>query len=68
MLGLTESQLANEIDSGAFGIGHLGLNIGKQHALKPEDILQKLVTGVAKAIEANNRAIESQLRSKGINL
>ncbi len=68
MLGLTESQLFSKIDSGCFGIAHLSTNIKNQQALNPDDILQKLATGVAKAIEANNMAIENQLRSHGIKV
>ena len=68
MLGLTESQLFQQIDRGAFGVGHLGLYIGNQKALQPNAILQQLATGVAKAIEANNQAIEKQLRNAGIKI
>ena len=64
MLGLSESQIFSEIDRGCFGIAHLGLNIPDQSSLSPNDMLKKLATGVAKAIEANNRAIERQLRSQ----
>jgi len=66
MLGLTESQLFSEIDSGTFGISHLSLNIRDQQTLQPNDILRKLATGVAKAIESNNRAIERELHNRGI--
>ena len=64
MLGLSESEIFREIDSGCFGIGHINMNIPNQSSLTPNDILAKLATGVAKAIEANNRAIERQLRSQ----
>ena len=65
MLGLSGHQLLNEIDHGCFGMGGLALNIPGQPVLNPDDILRKLASGVAKAIEANNRAIEQQLRSQG---
>ncbi len=68
MLGLNEGQLFQEIDSGVFGIGHIAMHIDDQPTLKPHDILQLLATGVARAIDANNRAIENQLRSAGIKL
>jgi hypothetical protein len=70
MLGLNGIQLFQKIDSGAFGGGYLAanININNQKALQPNDILQKLATGVAKAIEANNQAIERQLRNAGIEL
>jgi hypothetical protein len=65
MLGLSESEIFGEIDRGSFGIPNISLSIPNQSSLTPSDILVKLATGVAKAIEANNRAIESQLRSQG---
>ena len=65
MLGLNERQIFHEIDRGCFGIAHINMNIPNQSSLSPNDILAKLATGVAKAIEANNRAIEAQLRSHG---
>lgn len=68
MLGLTESQLFQKIDHGASSSGHWGSYIKKQESLEPDDMLRRLATGVAKAIEANNIAIENQLRSAGIKL
>jgi hypothetical protein len=65
MLGLNESEIFREIDTGCFGIADISMNIPPQSSLSPSDILVKLATGVAKAIEANNRAIEIQLRSQG---
>jgi hypothetical protein len=64
MLGLDESALFREIDTGCFGIANISMNIPPQSSLSPSDILTKLATGIAKAIEANNREIESQLRSQ----
>jgi hypothetical protein len=61
MLGLDESQIFREIDIGCLGICNIGMNIPPQSSLSPSDILAKLATGVAKAIEANNREIETQL-------
>ena len=68
MLGKSESQIFNEIERGCFGIGRLSINIPRQKALNPDDILAKLATGVSKAIAANNSAIEQQLRNVGIKL
>ena len=68
MLGLSESKVFNEIDSGCFGIAHLSLNIKDQPALEPDDILRKIATGVAKAIIANNKAIENKLRASGLSI
>ena len=64
MLGLDESAIFREIDTGCLGIANITMNIPPQSSLSPSDILAKLATGVAKAIEANNREIESQLRSQ----
>ncbi len=68
MLGKSESQIFHDIDSGCFGISHLASNLRKQNNLDPDDMLAKLATGVAKAIEQNNRLIESQLRDAGIDI
>jgi hypothetical protein len=64
MLGLDESEIFREIDTGCFGIANISMNIPPQSSLSPSDILAKLATGVAKAIESNNKAIEIQLLSK----
>lgn len=64
MIGLSESEIFREIERGCFGIGRLSINIPNQSSLSPDDILAKLATGVAKAIEANNRAIERNLSSQ----
>ena len=68
MLGKSETQIFHDIDSGCFGISYLSANLKKQNNLDPEDILTKLASGVAKAIEQNNRVIESQLRDAGIDI
>jgi hypothetical protein len=65
MLGLDESEIFREIDAGCFGTTHVSKNIPPQYSLIPRDILERIATGVAKAIEANNRAIEIQLRFHG---
>jgi hypothetical protein len=68
MLGKSESQIFHDIDCGCFGISHLSSNLTKQNNLEPDDILIKLAPGIAKAIEQNNRLIESQLRDAGIKI
>ena len=69
MLGLREDEIVHEIDRGCLGFASESLkNIPRQDTLGPEDILAKLATGVSKAIDANNRAIERQLRSAGIEV
>ena len=68
MLGLTERELFSTIDGEVLGAAYSAVHIKDQQALHPQDILRKLASGVAKAIEANNKAIESQLRSAGIKL
>jgi hypothetical protein len=68
MLGKSESQIFHDIDSGCFGISNLSSNIKSQNNLEPDDILIKLASGVAKAIEQNNKVIESQLREAGIKI
>ena len=66
MLGMSESDLKSAMDHGAFGIAPVMLNIGDQESLQPNDILKKLVRGVAEAIAKNNAKIEADLRSYGI--
>lgn len=68
MVGLNESELFQNIESGYFGIGHLSISIRSQPSLNPNDALVKLATGVAKAIEANNRRITEQLQRAGIEI
>lgn len=62
MIGLDEGTLFSIIDEGtASASGHDATSIEKQGALEPRDILIRLAASVAKAIEANNNAIEQQL-------
>lgn len=68
MLGMDESSIFHEIDRGCFGIAQLSTEIKDQPALQPNDILQRIATGVAKAIAANNAAIERQLRQAGLSI
>ena len=68
MIGLSEKKLIKEIESGYVGIGHFSTAIRRQESLDPTDTLNKLVAGVVQAIEANNKAIEQQLKQLGINV
>jgi hypothetical protein len=65
MVGLGGSEIFREIDTECFEIAQASKNIPPQYSLNPRDILERLATGIAKAIEANNRAIEIQSRSQG---
>jgi len=63
MIGLDESALFTIIDEGTVNpASQATRGIEKQGALEPRDILIRLATSVAKAIEANNKAIEEQLK------
>jgi hypothetical protein len=65
MIGLSESELLAKIDEVAANPSdYSAKNIQNQGGLQPRDILTRLASGVAKAIAANNKAIEDQLRSK----
>jgi hypothetical protein len=69
MLGLNEAQLFSMMDEGsASASSRTAKNIESQGSLEPRDILIRLTNSVAKAIEANNKVIEEQLRNAGIKL
>jgi len=65
MLGMKQLEIESRIDSGAFGVTTPYMNIREQEALQPNDILKKLVRGVAEAIVANNERIQEQLAQRG---
>ena len=68
MIGISKQKLINEIEGEYGSIGHYVTAIKRQDSLDPTDTLNKLVTGVVKAIEANNKAIEQQLNQLGIKV
>jgi len=67
MLGMTENKIKDVIDQECFGIPGLFMNIRDQSLLDPQDILRKMASAVAKAISANNEAIERDLARRGIS-
>jgi hypothetical protein len=67
MIGLSKQKLINEIESEYGSFGHYNTAIKRQDSLDPADTLNRLVAGVVKAIEANNKAIELQLKQLGVN-
>jgi len=62
MLGLSEAELFSIIDNVAGSAHATTDNLKRQSSVEPRDILARLAAGVAKAIEANNKAIEEQLK------
>ena len=67
MIGLNKQKLIDEIQGEYGSIGHYITAIKRQDSLNPTDTLDRLVKGVVKAIEANNKAIEQQLKRLGID-
>jgi len=67
MLGMTKNEIKDAIDRECFGIPGLFMNIPDQSVLAPQDILRKMASAVAKAISANNEAIERGLARRGIS-
>jgi len=67
MIGLSKQKLIDEIQGEYGSIGHYITAIKRQDSLDPADALDRLVKGVVKAIEANNKTIEQQLKRLGID-
>jgi hypothetical protein len=61
MIGLSEYELVRIIDSGAFSNAPLMVNIREEES-------KRLVNGIAKAIEANNKRITEQLAVFGFKV
>ena len=68
MLGIHPQEIESRIDSFCFTPALPRLNINNQMALDPQDILCRIVRGVAEVIAQNNYEIEQQLRQIGILL
>jgi hypothetical protein len=63
MIGLDVGRLFSIIDKVTISPpSQIAKGIGTQGSLEPRDILIRFAAGVAKAIEANNQAIEEQLK------
>ena len=68
MLGMTEREIFYKIDDSCASTPRRSKNIPDQKVLQPEDITGRIATAVAKAIAANNKVIEWQLRRAGLRL
>jgi hypothetical protein len=64
MIGLDETTVRQILTCAIDRELTVGLDIPKQAALKPTDIISRLASGIAIAIEANNEALKLHLKEK----